>query len=274
MFTDIANSSAIASALGDRIWAPVIQSHLEFVSRAIEENGGRVIKSMGDGTMSTFTSARAALISAGKIQQGNRDANTEPQLQLRIGMHTGDVIQTDNDFFGTVVNKAARIAALAEPDEIYVSDATQIMAGNQSEISISKLCEVALKGLPGGPIGGNAKIDGGGTGKITFIADNLLIEETEEGLNIQIVDQQGRAMFPENSKYPYQATRKAIAVMAPILNRLPNQIRITGHTSPISHNAINSAASAFIRRSKRMTVASSGAAATPERTSDNSLVMC
>jgi len=67
--------------------------------------------------------------------------------------------------------------------------------------------------------------------EITFIADNLLIEETEEGLNIQIVDQQGRAMFPENSKYPYQATRKAIAVMAPILNRLPNQIRITGHTA-------------------------------------------
>lgn len=67
--------------------------------------------------------------------------------------------------------------------------------------------------------------------EITFIADNLLIEETEEGLNVQIVDQEGRAMFPENSKYPYEATRKAIATMAPILNRLPNQIRITGHTA-------------------------------------------
>jgi len=66
---------------------------------------------------------------------------------------------------------------------------------------------------------------------ITFIADNLLIEETEEGLHIQIVDQEGRSMFPEWSKYPYEATRQAIAVMTPILKSLPNQIKVTGHTA-------------------------------------------
>ncbi|MGJ8528029.1 flagellar motor protein MotB [Maritalea sp.] len=67
--------------------------------------------------------------------------------------------------------------------------------------------------------------------EITFVADNLLIEETEEGLHIQIVDQEGRSMFPEGSKYPYEATRQALSVMAPILKTLPNQIRITGHTA-------------------------------------------
>jgi chemotaxis protein MotB len=67
--------------------------------------------------------------------------------------------------------------------------------------------------------------------EITFVADNLLIEETEEGLHIQIVDQEGRSMFPEGSKYPYEATRQAIAVMTPILKSLPNQIRVTGHTA-------------------------------------------
>lgn len=66
---------------------------------------------------------------------------------------------------------------------------------------------------------------------ITYIADNLLIEETEEGLNIQIVDQEGRAMFPEGSKYPFEATRQAIAVMAPIIDRLPSRVRISGHTA-------------------------------------------
>ncbi|HUV32939.1 MAG TPA: OmpA family protein, partial [Devosiaceae bacterium] len=66
---------------------------------------------------------------------------------------------------------------------------------------------------------------------ITYIADNLLVEETEQGLNIQIVDQEGRAMFPEGSKFPFEATRSAIAVMAPIISRLPNQVRITGHTA-------------------------------------------
>lgn len=66
---------------------------------------------------------------------------------------------------------------------------------------------------------------------ITSVADNLLIEETEEGLNIIIADQDGRAMFPEGSKYPYEITRKAIAALAPVLQKLPNQIRVSGHTA-------------------------------------------
>lgn len=67
--------------------------------------------------------------------------------------------------------------------------------------------------------------------EIAELSDNLLIEETEEGLNIQIVDQQGEPMFPEGSKYPYEKTRKAIAALAPVLEQLPNQIRISGHTA-------------------------------------------
>lgn len=66
---------------------------------------------------------------------------------------------------------------------------------------------------------------------ITALADNLIVESTEEGLNVVIADQQGRAMFPEGSKYPYEITRKAVAALAPLLNKLPNQIEITGHTS-------------------------------------------
>ena len=66
---------------------------------------------------------------------------------------------------------------------------------------------------------------------ITDIADNLLIEETKDGLNIQIVDQDGQPMFPEGSKYPYEMTRQAIAAIAPILQQLPNQINISGHTA-------------------------------------------
>ncbi len=66
---------------------------------------------------------------------------------------------------------------------------------------------------------------------ITAISKNLILEETEEGLNIVISDQDGRAMFPEGGKYPYEITRRAIAAMAPALEKLPNQIRISGHTA-------------------------------------------
>ena len=66
---------------------------------------------------------------------------------------------------------------------------------------------------------------------ITSIEDNLIVEETKEGLNIVILDQEGRPMFPEGSKYPYELTRKAIAAIAPILARMPNQFKMSGHTA-------------------------------------------
>jgi chemotaxis protein MotB len=67
--------------------------------------------------------------------------------------------------------------------------------------------------------------------EITGLSDNVIVEPATNGLNIIIADQNGRAMFPEGSKYPFEITRKAIAAMAPALQKLPNQIRISGHTA-------------------------------------------
>lgn len=67
--------------------------------------------------------------------------------------------------------------------------------------------------------------------EVTPYMDNLLIEETEEGLDIQIIDQQGRPMFPEGSKYPLEHTRAAIAAIGPILQQLNAQVTISGHTA-------------------------------------------
>ena len=66
---------------------------------------------------------------------------------------------------------------------------------------------------------------------ITAVSDNIIVEPTAQGLDITIADQTGKAMFPEGSKYPFEITRKAIAAMAPALEKLPNQIRISGHTA-------------------------------------------
>ncbi|MEX0367326.1 MAG: nuclear transport factor 2 family protein [Ruegeria sp.] len=149
MFTDIVNSSAIAEMLGDRVWTEAVQKHLDLARDAIEAQGGTLVKSLGDGTMSSFSSARAALTAAAELQRRNAEEPDEPPLQIRIGIHTGDVIQTDDDFFGTVVNKAARVAAAAAPGEICVSDATQLLVGGPSELTFSAPRSVTLKGLPG-----------------------------------------------------------------------------------------------------------------------------
>ena len=66
---------------------------------------------------------------------------------------------------------------------------------------------------------------------ITSFSDHISMEDTEEGLNIVIGDRDGAPMFPEGSKYPYEITRKAIAAIAPSLQRMPNRIRISGHTA-------------------------------------------
>jgi len=67
--------------------------------------------------------------------------------------------------------------------------------------------------------------------EVAEVSKHVVIEETEEGLNIRIVDQEGRSMFPEGSKSPYEYTRQILGKLSPTIARLPHRIRITGHTA-------------------------------------------
>jgi chemotaxis protein MotB len=67
--------------------------------------------------------------------------------------------------------------------------------------------------------------------EVSPYADQILVEETDEGLNIVLQNDEGRAMFAPGSKFPTEVARQAIAAMAPVLSRLSNQIEITGHTA-------------------------------------------
>lgn len=73
--------------------------------------------------------------------------------------------------------------------------------------------------------------------EIAELSKSVLIEETEEGLNLSFVDQDGRSMFPEGSKRPYETTRRLLEIAAPILRRLPNRLKLTGHTTAGTANA-------------------------------------
>jgi chemotaxis protein MotB len=67
--------------------------------------------------------------------------------------------------------------------------------------------------------------------EIAELSKNVMIEETKEGLDIQIVDQDGRSMFADGSKLPYERTRKLLESLAPQLRRMSNRVRVTGHSS-------------------------------------------
>ncbi|GGH29674.1 Adenylate cyclase, class 3 [Cribrihabitans marinus] len=148
MFTDIVNSSRLASVMGDRLWSSEMAKHFAALRRIIENAGGQFVKSMGDGTMSSFPSPEQSLRAAQAILRDG-DGADGPAISLRIGIHTGDVVQTDEDFFGSVVNKAARITTLADRGEIRVSDATRAALAPGEDFTFADRTVVPLKGLDG-----------------------------------------------------------------------------------------------------------------------------
>ena len=148
MFTDIVNSSRLASAMGDRLWSSEVARHFKTLREIIEARGGQFVKSLGDGTMSSFPSPEQGLRAAQAILRAT-EASDGPAIALRIGIHTGEVIQTREDFFGTVVNKAARIAAAAAPGEIVISGDTRDLAGAVEGVVIHPPTDIPLKGFDG-----------------------------------------------------------------------------------------------------------------------------
>ena len=148
MFTDIVNSSRLASMMGDRLWSSEVARHFAALREIIEDADGEFVKSLGDGTMSSFPQPTKALHAARAILQATEQSDG-PAIALRIGIHTGKVVQTKDDFFGTVVNKAARIAGLAAPGEIQVSDATRKMVGKTRDYRFANSTSVQLQGLEG-----------------------------------------------------------------------------------------------------------------------------
>lgn len=147
LFTDIVDSTHISEEMGDVAWSDVIRSHLGKSRKIVEEHGGSVVKTLGDGGMYAFPSGSLALKAAIRIQEVTADPTGE-HLKLRIGVHTGDVVQSDGDYLGMTVNKAARVAAAAESAQILVSSTTVGLVGG-TEFDFGDPITVELKGLAG-----------------------------------------------------------------------------------------------------------------------------
>lgn len=149
LFTDLEGSTELAAALGDKRWSVLINEHFGLIERIVTEHYGQFVKSLGDGTLSSFSSAQQALRAAIQMQQTVLLAKTEPRLGLRVGIHTGDVVQARGDFFGAVVNKAARITSAASAGKIMVSDVTRAMVGSTSDFSFNDTISASFKGFEG-----------------------------------------------------------------------------------------------------------------------------
>ena len=124
--------------------------HNKLVRRVVAECGGDVTKSQGDGFMLVFRSAGSALSFAVELQRAVRRfnaANRAPSLRVRIGVHTGNVFELEDDFFGRAVVLAARITGRAHGGQVLVSAASKEYTERLGLWSYGAPTSLSLKGL-------------------------------------------------------------------------------------------------------------------------------
>jgi class 3 adenylate cyclase len=119
--TDIVDSTAIASRLGDGIWKQKLGEHNRLVRARLERYLGTEVNTTGDGFLAMFASARGAIGCAASI----RDGTAGMGLPVRIGVHTGEIELLPGDISGVAVHAAARVMALGSASEVMVSSSTR-----------------------------------------------------------------------------------------------------------------------------------------------------
>ena len=154
VFSDIEDSTALNERLGDDTWVRVLAAHDSLVRSRVERYRGQVVKSFGDGFMIAFRDTEAACRAAVGVQKDLR-RTLDPMLRVvapvrvRIGVHTGEVISKDGDYFGRNVAMAARVGALATGGEVLATDAVAQALDDDAAVELVAMGEVELKGLPG-----------------------------------------------------------------------------------------------------------------------------
>jgi len=143
LYTDIVESTARASTLGDTEWKQLLDRHDRLVRREIDRHRGILVKSTGDGALARFDGPARA-VSCGLAIAGS---GPELGLEIRAGLHTGEIELRGDDIGGISAHVGARVAALAGPREVLVSRTVRdLVAG--SGLTFSDRGEHELKGVP------------------------------------------------------------------------------------------------------------------------------
>ncbi|HEX6382153.1 MAG TPA: AAA family ATPase, partial [Acidimicrobiia bacterium] len=150
LFSDIEGSTAANERLGDQRWMEILRAHNQIIREEVARHGGFEVKSQGDGFMVAFSGARRGLASAVAIQRAlhaHGEANPEEAIRIRMGLHTGEAVKEGDDFFGTHVALAARIASAAQGGEILVSSLLKELTGGSGEFVFGPARDIDLKGF-------------------------------------------------------------------------------------------------------------------------------
>jgi class 3 adenylate cyclase len=144
LFTDIVGSTEQASRLGDRRWRELLEVHDELARRLVEEFQGQLVKTTGDGILATFDGPGRGIRCAAAL----RDELGGISLQIRAGLHTGEVELRDGDVGGIAVHLAARVMAVAGSGEIFTSRTVRDLVVG-ANITVENRGPHVLKGIEG-----------------------------------------------------------------------------------------------------------------------------
>jgi class 3 adenylate cyclase len=144
IFTDIVGSTETAARVGDSRWRRMLDEHDQLIRQEVARYRGRVVKTTGDGALATFDGPARAVRSACSIATGVRRIG----LEVRAGVHTGEVERRGDDIGGVGVHIGARVSALAGPGQVLVSrTVVDLVAGSGLEFEAAGTH--VLKGVPG-----------------------------------------------------------------------------------------------------------------------------
>ncbi len=144
LFTDIGGSTERAAMLGDHRWRGLLDRHDEVLRVALQRHGGVEVRTTGDGMLSTFDSPTRAVRCALDMIEAARASG----LDIRVGVHTGEIEHRGQDLVGIAVHIGARVAALASPGEVLVSGAVPPLVVG-SGLDFVDHGQHELKGVPG-----------------------------------------------------------------------------------------------------------------------------
>jgi adenylate cyclase len=150
MFTDIVGYTRMAQAK-ESLALELLDEHRSVVRPLIAAHNGTEVKTIGDAFLIEFKSAVEAVLCAVDIQKKMADRNSrvqaERQVQVRVGVHLGDVVHEGGDIYGDAVNIASRIEPLAKPGDICISQQVYDNIRNKTDLGIERMGEVGLKNV-------------------------------------------------------------------------------------------------------------------------------
>src|SRR5262245_23241826 len=147
LFTDLVNSTELLQRVGDERAQRIFQAHHRLLKDIVAAHGGQEVKWLGDGLMTVFASAADAVRGAVAMQQAARRRAVGERLALRVGLHMGEALREETDYFGTPVVIARRLCEQAQAGQILSSSVVVGLLSGRQAFRFSEVGALELRGL-------------------------------------------------------------------------------------------------------------------------------